>query len=354
MLLRQYDLYPRMQIQDIIKLIYQNEFAGGHMINNEDDSLRRLQDECRSLEQQHLCSKGKRSIEAFESIGNDLCRLHLLALKDNDISLKTVNKFFINTANLNKGSIQSFEEKLDMLKLCCKKDLLPYSIEELEAYLCTYKKNGYPPVSHSEIFRSAYLPAYRIVRDEYCEFFEVFQRIDSLMNIKERINVAIDGNSGAGKSTLAFLIGDVYECNIFHMDDFFLTPELRTEERLKEVGGNVDYVRFKNEVMDGINSGRKFQYRKYDCMEMMLGQPVSVIPHKINIIEGSYSMHPSLINHYDLKIFLHIDKKTQSLRILKRNGAVMLKGFLREWIPLENRYFKGLNIQEQCDLIFRR
>ncbi len=354
MLLKQYDLYPRMQIQDIIKLIFQNEFAGGHMIENEEGSLRRLQDECISLEQQNMCSNGKMSIEAFESIGNNLCRLHLLAQKDIDINLKTINKFFINTANLNQGSIQSFEEKLDVLKLCCKKGQLPYSIEELEAYLCTYKKNGYPPVSHSEIFRSAYLPAYRIVRDEYCEFFEVFQRIDSLMNIKERINVAIDGNSGAGKSTLAFLIGDVYECNIFHMDDFFLTPELRTEERLKEVGGNVDYVRFKNEVMDGINSGRKFQYRKYDCTEMMLGQPISVIPHKINIIEGSYSMHPSLVNNYDLKIFLHIDEKEQATRILKRNGANMQKRFLREWIPLENQYFKELSIQVKSDLVFKR
>ena len=24
--------YPRMQIQDLVKLVYQNEFAGGHMI----------------------------------------------------------------------------------------------------------------------------------------------------------------------------------------------------------------------------------------------------------------------------------------------------------------------------------
>ena len=48
--------------------------------------------------------------------------------------------------------------------------------------------------------------------------------------------VAIDGNSGAGKSTLAALIADVYDCNLFHMDDFFLRPEQRTEERLKETG----------------------------------------------------------------------------------------------------------------------
>ena len=49
LLLKQYDLYPKMQIQHIVKLIYQNEFAGGHLIENEDDSLRKLQDELCSL-----------------------------------------------------------------------------------------------------------------------------------------------------------------------------------------------------------------------------------------------------------------------------------------------------------------
>jgi len=352
LLFKQYDLYPKMQIQDMIKLIYQNEFAGGHLIENEDDSLRKLQDEWRSLEQSS--PNRKISDDAFENIGNNLCRFHLTALKYYDISLNTINRFFTSTANSIHGSIQSFEEKLDVLRQCCKEGQLPYPLEELEAYLCSYKKKGYPPVSHSEMYRAAYSPAYRIVRSEYCDFFEVFCRIDSLMKSKDRINIAIDGNSGAGKSTLASLIGNVYECNIFHMDDFFLTPELKTEERLKEVGGNVDYVRFKHEVIDGINSGHEFQYHIYDCKQMILGEPVSVIPQKLNIIEGSYSMHPTLTNNYDLKIFLHIDEKEQSSRILKRNGAYMLKRFLCEWIPLENRYFNELDIQEQSDLIFGR
>ncbi|MDK2902990.1 hypothetical protein [Mahella sp.] len=190
------------------------------------------------------------------------------------------------------------------------------------------------------------------LEEEYRDFFEIFCRIDSLMESHDTVNVAIDGNSGAGKSTLASLISSVYDCNIFHMDDFFLTPELKTEERLKEVGGNVDYVRFKQEVINGLHSKREFQYNIYDCKQKAFRQSVSVIPKKLNIIEGSYSMHPTLINNYDLKIFLYIDEKEQSLRILKRNGASMLKRFLYEWIPLENRYFKELNIREQSDLIF--
>ena len=93
--------------------------------------------------------------------------------------------------------------------------------------------------------------------------------------------------------------------------------------------------------------------RTYIDTNILVGL-IPVSPQKLNIIEGSYSMHPTLIENYDLKIFLCIDEKEQISRILKRNGAAMLKRFLCEWIPMENRYFKELNIKEQSDLVFRR
>lgn len=183
-------------------------------------------------------------------------------------------------------------------------------------------------------------------------YLEVFRKIDLLLSERETVTVAIEGNSGAGKSTLALLIADVYDCNIYHMDDFFLSPGLKTKERLKEVGGNVDYVRFKEEVLSNLHHGRAFQYRVYDCRQMAFGEHVTVAPKRLNIVEGSYSMHPTLADYYDLKIFLQIDEKEQSSRILKRNGALMHKRFLNEWIPLENQYFSEMNISEKCDLVY--
>jgi uridine kinase len=192
----------------------------------------------------------------------------------------------------------------------------------------------------------------KMLKAKYKDYFEVFNRIDSLMKLHSTVSVAIDGNSGAGKSTLAELIGNVYDCNIFHMDDFFLTPELKTEERLKEVGGNVDYVRFRREIIEGLQRGCEFQYRKYDCAKNAMSEYITVTPKKLNIIEGSYSMHQTLIDFYNLKIFLHINRETQSQRILKRNGTAMHRRFLNEWIPLENQYFEKMKIRERSDLVF--
>ena len=226
------------------------------------------------------------------------------------------------------------------------------SAPDLEAFLDTYRIKGYPMVSHSEIYRAEYFPAYRVVKAEYRKYLKVFVETDNLMRTRERVLVAIDGNSGAGKSFLADLIAGVYDCNLFHMDDFFLRPGQRTEERLNKAGEFVDHERFSQEVIHGLKSGQPFSYRKFDCGTMDLGETVYVQHKKLNVIEGSYSMHPSLAENYDLKIFLHIDPRGQERRIRERNGEGMLQRFLGEWIPRENRYFEEMDIREKCHLVF--
>lgn len=181
---------------------------------------------------------------------------------------------------------------------------------------------------------------------------EAIFAIDELLKEGKEVIVAIDGNSGSGKSTFAARLGSLYDCNIFHMDDFFLRPEQRTEERMKETGGNVDYVRFKYEVLDKIRKNRKFRYQIYDCSLGSLADYIDVCPKKLSIVEGVYSMHPTLHGAYALKIFLGVDPETQKRRILERSGEHMLRRFIDEWIPLENKYFSGMNIAQKCDLVF--
>ncbi|MHB1315506.1 MAG: uridine kinase family protein [Christensenellales bacterium] len=346
LLCRQVRRYPRMQVQDMVKLIYQNEFGGGHLIENGTGSLQHLKEECR-----HLEAAGAGPSVFYEDIGNGLCRLYLGGLQKLGISLETVNRFFVNTAHTVRGSIERFEEKLDGLRQCCKDGMLPYSIDKLEQYLADYREKGYPPVSHSDAYRAAYSPSYRIVQKQYIDYIDVFSTIDILLNIKETVNIAIDGNSGAGKSTLAALIHNVYDCNVFHMDHFFLRPAQRTKERLGEAGGNVDYERFSAEVLAGLKSRKPFQYRIFNCQTMSMGETVEVNPKRLNVIEGAYSMHPALNAHYHLKIFMKVGKEQQSHRILERNGPFLHQRFQKEWIPMENRYFQEMKIQRQSDIV---
>lgn len=182
---------------------------------------------------------------------------------------------------------------------------------------------------------------------------ELFARIDDLLIKNDIVIVAIDGNSGSGKSSLAKELESIYDSNVFHMDHFFLRPEQRTAERMKEVGGNVDYERFKDEVLKNIKKNIEFEYQVYDCKLGRLTHYIKVSPKKLNIVEGVYSMHPALRGDYDLKIFMSIDAELQKQRILQRSGEYMLKRFLQEWIPLENLYFSEMRIAEICDIVLK-
>jgi uridine kinase len=180
---------------------------------------------------------------------------------------------------------------------------------------------------------------------------KIIDLIDQTDKGNQPIILAIDGNSGAGKSYLADILASCYDCNVFHMDDFFLQPHQRTEERFQEPGGNVDYERFKNEVINNLKRGAEFSYQVYDCNVASLTEWINVTPKKLNIIEGVYSMHPLWNDIFDIKIFLTLQLDLQLERIRERNGEQMLKRFIQEWIPLENKYFQTLRIAEQCDLI---
>ena len=169
------------------------------------------------------------------------------------------------------------------------------------------------------------------------------KQIDELLAAKDTVIVAIDGKCTSGKTTLASKLAEIYDCNVFHMDDFFLRPEQRTPERFAEVGGNVDYERFQEEVLLPLKSGKAFSYRPFDCSTFTLAAPVAVAPKRLNIIEGTYSHHPYFGNPYDLKILLTVDEETQQQRILER-PSFLHKRFFEEWIPMENRYFDGFAI----------
>lgn len=337
--------YPESELIDLVKLLYQSEFAGGHMIADRGSSLRRIKEELEAVRDLKLTEKS-----AAEPIGGGLVRLSLLELKNSTLSPETLNAMFAATAENNKGSMEGLERKLALLTDCCRDGSLPFAPETAENRIADYRRRGCPHPGHSDRYRAAYKPAYRVVEAGFGRFLRVFEELDRLMTAKERIICAVDGSSGAGKSTLAQLIKRVYSCNVFHMDDFFLTPCLRTEERLTEPGGNVDYVRFKNEVLEPVRQKKTVSFRRYDCSAQKLLPPETVEPSGLTVIEGVYSLHPYFKDPYDLKILLKINAEEQMRRILERSGPVLYKRFEEEWIPMENLYFSTLGVKGDLTL----
>ena len=164
---------------------------------------------------------------------------------------------------------------------------------------------------------------------------------------KELLLVAIDGRCGSGKTTLGIYLKKQFDCNLFHMDDFFLQGHQRTEERLNEIGGNVDYERFEEEVLSKLMQKKTVNYRRFDCGTMRLKEPVELPFHRLNIVEGSYSQHPIFGSPYDILIFMDILPEDQMENIRIRNGKEKAEIFYSYYIPKEEAYFEKYKIKEK-------
>ena len=124
--------YPQMQLQDVVKLLYQSEFGGGHMITSPEKSLDRLKEEYKSF-------KWEYSTIICEPIGGEMYRIYLSALEDG-LSEETLNRMFTETAARASGTREGFEEKLRCLLQCCRSGELPFTLAQAEAFLDTYRK----------------------------------------------------------------------------------------------------------------------------------------------------------------------------------------------------------------------
>ena len=117
----------------------------------------------------------------------------------------------------------------------------------------------------------------------------VIERIERVYTERERVFVAIDGPCTSGKTTLATVLQRRFGGNVLHMDDFFLRPEQRTAARYAQPGGNLDRERLESEILIPISRNKAAVYRPFNCRTLSLREPVTVLPGRLNIVEGSYS-----------------------------------------------------------------
>ena len=164
-LARHAEKYPLMRPCDAVKLIYQSEFLGGHLIKSPEQSLLRLTEEFERTEKTpgaQLC----------EYIGDGVLRINLAALDTEKYTLAELNRAFCKSANLCRGSLDGFLKKLNVLISELPRLGFGFTAKELDEYLLKYREAGYPAVSHSEEYRRAYKPAYRVVLESEAKFLQ--------------------------------------------------------------------------------------------------------------------------------------------------------------------------------------
>lgn len=332
--------YPRLQPADLLKFLHHSTFGCGHLIENmsaAEDWLRREMDGCGTD-------------GGIEFLPGGFCRVSLGHLKALGVSPRSFARLFALSAEKEVPGAALAEELLSAALEMARGGLLPFSHGALCRDAQVWRQAGYPAMHHSDAFREAYSPAYRVLHTSHAALLPLLAAIDAKLAEKARTTVVIEGGAGSGKSTLAALLENIYGCTVLHMDDFFLRREQRTPQRYATPGGNIDHERFLREVVTPLQAGIPFRYRPFDCATFTVAEGCDVTPGPLTVVEGSYSMHPALGHYYDLAVWLDIDASTQRARIEARNSPAFALRFFTEWIPLEQAYFAAFHTAARCDV----
>ena len=346
-LLEQCARYTDLQPQDLLKALHQSVFGCGHFVTDEETGIRFLRQEMRSARP----APGP----AIELLDGDFCRVHLHWARTRGLAPETLFRLFALSAQELESTEEDcravLEEKLVVLLDLAREGRLPFDAETVEQAVNAWREEGFPLCRHSENVRTTCAPAYRVIHRDYLRLLHLLADLDRRRSRKKSFVVALEGGAGSGKTTLALLLEQLYDCTVFHMDDFFLRPEQRTEDRFAQPGGNVDYERFAAEVVTPLRAGGPIAYRRYDCQTQTVLDPVEIVPRPLVFVEGAYSMHPALGEYYDMSIFLDISTELQCARIEHRNSPEMQEKFFSTWIPMEHAYFMAADPRGRCDIV---
>ena len=153
--------YPGMQLADVYKLLHQAALGAGHAVSNAADARSRLQAEVAGL----ASGPDEPLVDVISPDGR-LARVHLRPYIAADHDLARLADAFARTPEVCPPA----PDKL--VKFCaCLGDLadasgIPFSRTQVAEYFDAIAAQSYPVVRHSQPFRDAYRPAYRVVAIE--------------------------------------------------------------------------------------------------------------------------------------------------------------------------------------------
>lgn len=162
--------------------------------------------------------------------------------------------------------------------------------------------------------------------------------------------LCIDGNCGSGKTEFSKILENELHIPVVHIDYFYLPFEKRKENWKEIPGGNMDFERLKETVLEPFMHNESIKYYRFNQFEQQPAEEYIIDSTNCLIIEGSYSMHPELLKYYDYKIFLKCEKENQIQR-LKEREKDHYNVFQEIWINKEIAYFKEYDIESKADIV---
>jgi len=345
---RQAAMHPALQPQDALKLCYQSAWGAEHLLADLQAAARYFEEEYARVTPRHE--------PLAESIGPGQYRVNLAAWKQAGLPAEWLLRMFAAAAQSGaerqpQQGEKALADALEQVRQAAQKGELPFDEAAWLQTVARWKAAGGGAVHHSDGYRKAEAPAYRVVSAPYVRLLPLLVKMAQLAEAGPGPRViAIDGRSASGKSTMARQLAAITGAGVVQMDDFFLPPELRTPQRYAQPGGNVHHERFAQQVLPQLRSGEAFAYQRFDCGTLALGPWKQVEASRWRVVEGAYSCHPILGEYMDLRVFSDIAPEEQLARVRVRNGEEQAKVYAERWIPLEEAYLSAYSIEQAADL----
>ena len=159
LILEHYNKYPLMEISDLFKFLYQSSFGCEHMVMSLEGAIEYIRRESERLGDEKECS------EMIDPLDGEYVRVHLGCLK-RGIDIETLGGLFYRSARREDDGRVRLEKKLSVAEGMIRDELLPFSIEDFAHSVAKWRELGYPAIHHSDAFRKAYNPAYRVIAKE--------------------------------------------------------------------------------------------------------------------------------------------------------------------------------------------
>ncbi|MFB0515836.1 MAG: hypothetical protein ACETWG_04420 [Candidatus Neomarinimicrobiota bacterium] len=157
--------YPQMQVQDLYKFIYQAALGSEHAVYDLPTARRQLARELATLRYAPITEPLSDTL----SPDGRLVRIHLRPYLSRGGNPDALVAAFVRTASEFRGKTAVLKRYWSYAEAMAKDDELPFTPGELKAFFAEMRSQGFPAVHHSEPYRTAYHPAYRVILREYLD-----------------------------------------------------------------------------------------------------------------------------------------------------------------------------------------
>ena len=329
---------PETRAQDAVKFLFQGMLGPGHLIPSREAAEARA-----AREMAALAPDPEEPL--FEPLSPAWCRMNLgraLAERLTPAAVAAMMTFPVRDAGFSRADVLAV----------CRRMAESGAVELPDEALAGITDEGWLP-SHSEEYRKAYRPAYRVVPAFWMECGPALTAAARAVSMGGRRVVTIDGPCASGKTTLAGRLARVFLAALAHTDDFVVPHAEKTAERLSRPGGNCDEERLLREVLRPWKEGKAVLYRRYDCGADAILPGKRLPDADLLILEGSYANLPGLRDCADARIFLEMPWETRERRLLARETPESMGRYRARWIPLEDAYFDAYALPDEGCVLCR-